>query len=155
VVVNKSAGVGSPLCRRRDPFRRRGANDLLVERREERPRARRGREAVCVREADWVGGPEPGSVDHDGIAGPVDRDAERGDRLSSPSQTLPIVRRSDEDLGEIDGADQPALLPLVPGREQRACLVVMRIAGVERADQDVGVQDDAQRSPSSRSSRAR
>jgi hypothetical protein len=102
-----------------------------------------------------VGGPEPGSVDHDGIAGPVDRDAERGDRLSSPSQTLPIVRRSDEDLGEIDGADQPAILPLVPGREQRACLVVMRIAGVERADQDVGVQDDAQRSASSRSSRAR
>jgi hypothetical protein len=143
------------LRRRRDSFRRRGADDLLVERRKERPRPHRGREAVGVRKTDGMSGAEPGSVDRDCIAWPVDRDAERRDRLSRPSQALPIVRRSDQDLGEVDGADQPALVPFVPGREQRACLLVMSIGGVERTDQDVGVQDDAQRSASSRSSRVR
>ncbi len=102
-----------------------------------------------------MSGAEPGGVDRNRIAGPVDRDAERGDRLSCASQALPFLRRRDQDLGEVHDADQSTLVAFMPGREEGACLVVVRIGGVERADQDVGVQDDAQRSASSRSSRSR
>lgn len=98
---------------------------------------------------------EPGSVDRNRLAWSVKRDAERTDRLSRSMQTPFFERRGDENLGEIHDAEQALFTALLPPLEERACLPVVRIRAVERPDHDVCVEDDAQRSASSRSSLSR
>jgi hypothetical protein len=85
----------------------------------------------------------------------VDGDAERGDRLACSSQPLPIGGGRDEHLGEIDDTDQPGVVPFLPAGEESAGLRMVRIGAVEGADENVGVENDAQRCSSSSSSLSR
>lgn len=64
-----------------------------------------GGEAIGVGQADRVCVAEAGCVDGDRFAWLVDGDAEGGDRLARLSQPFLVGGGSDEDFGEVDGAD--------------------------------------------------
>lgn len=99
--------------------------------------------------------PEPGGVNADRRARLMDLDAEQGDCLPRRPQPVAVGGRSDEHLGEVDDAEEPGRLPLVPVTEEGAGSGVVWVVAVERADHDVGVEDDPHRSSSSRSSRSK
>ncbi len=99
--------------------------------------------------------PEAGGLDADRLAGLVDLDTERGDRLARRLQPVPVRGGSDEHLGQVDEAEQPGRLPPLAATEERAGVGVARVGAVKRSDRDVGAEDDPHRSASSRSSRSR
>jgi hypothetical protein len=93
--------------------------------------------------------------DADRLVRLVGRDAEGGDRLARGPQSLLLGRGRDQDLSEVDNADEQTRVAALPPAEERAGAAVERIVAVQRADQDVGVEDDPHRSASSRSSRSK
>ena len=139
----------------RDSFAFCSAHDFLVEGGDGGVGVSGGRQAVGIREADRVRAPDARSLDPNRVAGPVDLNAERGDRLSRRPKPITVGSGSHKHLGEVDDADQPGVVPSLPVEEEPAGLGVVGVGVVERANQDVGVEDDPHRSASSRSSRSR
>ena len=132
-----------------------GSQDLLVEGCECAAGVVGGREAVGVGEADRVRVAEPRGLHADPFSGLVDGDPEGGDRLACGSQPLLVGGRRDEHLGEVDDADQPCDVSVLPAGKKRARLRMVRVGAVERADQHIGVEDYSHRCASSSSSVSR
>lgn len=114
-----------------------------------------GGEAIGICEADRVAAAEPCRLDADRLAWLVNRDAERSDCLARCAQPLVVGGGSDENLGEVDDADQPCRVLLLPAGEEGAGLEMMRVRAVKRANQDVSVEYELQRCWSSASSCSR
>ena len=74
----------------------------------------------------------------------VNRNAKRAYRLPSGPQPSLLGGRGDKDLGQVDHADEPHDVLLVPAAEELARLGVVRVGAIKRADQDIGVEDDLQ-----------
>src|SRR3954470_7438321 len=98
---------------------------------------------------------QPCSLHTDRLSRAMDLDAQRGDCLACRSQPLGIGTGGDQYLGEIDDAHQSARLLTPPVGEELARLGMVGVRAVEGADQDIGVENELQRSSSSESRRSR
>jgi len=100
-------------------------------------------------------GSQPGRAYADGFSRPVSHYAKRGDCLACRSQPLRIRTWGDQHLRKIDDAHQRRRLMLSPLDEELASQNMMSIRAIEGANQDIGVENEFQRSSSSASSRSR
>ena len=132
-----------------------GSDDLAVEGCDRAAGVLCGGKTVGVGEADRVAAAEACRLDADRLARLVDRDAERSDRLARGSKPPAVGGWSDKHLGEVDDADQPRHVLLLPAHEEGARRGMVKIRAIKRADQDVSVEHDFQRRSSSASSRSR
>jgi len=98
---------------------------------------------------------QDGCVNAHPFAWRIDDDAERGNGGARGAQSSSISRRCDEHLGETHDADHAGDMVATPSEEEPARIRMMMVAGVECADQNIGVERHAHRLASSWSSCSR